>query len=528
MSVSPERRHLRLTGARIRTLDAARPDARTITLARGVVAGFDDAGDTRSVALDGATVIPGLIDAHLHLALGGESLLELDLSGVRSRAEFEAAIARRHRELPPGRWLRARGWNEDAFVADGLPDRAWLTAAGDRPVVAWRMDHHSCVVNDAVLAHLGSALSTTDPPGGRIDRDAAGSPTGMMREAAAWQLVLPLLPPLTIEDERAAVRAAHRLLARLGLVAVGSMEYRSTLERAILPERDALLVRMAVTLLDRSWPLPEGLLDFARAFANDEFLRVVGCKAFVDGTLGSRTARMLEDYADDPGNRGLLVELAEEGHLVAWIRAVRAAGLSPAMHAIGDEAARLALDAIEASDGPGMPIARVEHAQTLDPRDIPRFAGRIASMQPLHKAYDARSAATRLGAARMDRFFAFRALVDAGAILAFGSDWPIVSPDPIAGMAAAITGRDLDGRVVRGEENLSPAEALAAYTAGAARCLGLEGHGALRLGGPADLVVLDRDPLATDWDRERPRVLATIVGGRATFVADDGPAALRE
>jgi predicted amidohydrolase YtcJ len=198
------------------------------------------------------------------------------------------------------------------------------------------------------------------------------------------------------------------------------------------------------------------------------------------------------------------------------------------MHAIGDEAARLALDAIDASDGPGMARARVEHAQTLEPGDIRRFAGRIASMQPLHKTYDARSAVARLGPDRMDRFFAFRALTEAGAILAFGSDWPIVSPDPIAGMAAAIIGRDLDGRVVRGEENLSPAEALAAYTTGAARCLGLDGHGTLAVGGPADLVVLDRDPLALDWERERPRVVATIAGGRATFVADDGPAALRE
>lgn len=516
---------LLFSGGTIRTLDDLRPLAEALTVEGSRIAAMERPTEAvdRAIDLDGATLLPGFIDSHLHLALGGESLLQLDLSSVRSRSAFESAIDDRHRTLAADRWLLARGWNEDDFRRDGPPDRSWLAGAGERPVVCWRMDHHSCVVNDAVLRRLDLR---EDPPGGRIDRAADGRPTGLLREAAAWRLVQPLVPPPSNAETRAAVRAAHDLLASLGLVAVGSMEYRSVLEGAILPQRDRLAVRMRVTLLDRTWPLDPSLLDFARGCPGDERLAVIGFKTFIDGTLGSRTARMLKDYADDPGNRGLFVELAESGHLVAWARLVRDAGLSPSMHAIGDEAARLALDAMDATDAPGAPEVRIEHAQTLHPRDASRFAGRVASMQPLHKAFDARTAESRLGRDRMDRFFPFRRLAEAGATLAFGSDWPIVSADPIAGLAAAITGRDLDDRVVRPEDNLDAAEALRAYTRGAARCLGLAEHGVLRRGAPADFVLLDRDPLTLDWTRTRPRVLATFVGGRATFVAPDAPPAL--
>jgi predicted amidohydrolase YtcJ len=191
------------------------------------------------------------------------------------------------------------------------------------------------------------------------------------------------------------------------------------------------------------------------------------------------------------------------------------------MHAIGDEAARLALDAADASDG--HPIVRIEHAQTVHRDDLARFAGRIASMQPLHKAYDARTAPARLGPHRMDRFFSFRSLRDHGATLAFGSDWPIVSPCPIRSMHAAITGLDVDGKPCRTDENLTPAEALEAHTRGAARCLDAADLGDLEPGFRADFTVLDRDPIPCDWSRERPRVLATAVGGRFTFVAPDAP-----
>ena len=491
---------------------------------------FDRAtpGDRRpAVDLGAATVVPGLIDAHLHLSLGAESMLEIDLSACRDRSAFEAAIGAGHAALPPGAWLVGRGWNEDAFPGRVPPDRAWLAAAGDRPAVAWRMDAHACVVNDAVLRKLDLSA---DPPGGRIHRDARGNPDGLMQESAAWTLVQPLVPPIEAARRLRAVADATRFLASLGLTAVGSMEYRATLEEGLVPQRDRLAVRIRATLLDRDFHRRDewrGHLAFAREFTNDDRLAIVGMKAFIDGTLGSRTARMLEAYADDPGNRGLLVEIAERGELLAWIREVRAARLSPAMHAIGDEAARLALDVADASDrssdGTGHPIVRIEHAQTVHRDDLARFAGRIASMQPLHKAYDARTAPDRLGPHRMDRFFRFRSLRDQGATLAFGSDWPIVSPCPIRSMHAAITGLDVDGKPCRTDENLTPAEALEAHARGAARCLDAADLGDLEPGFRADFTVLDRDPIRCDWSRERPRVLATAVGGRFTFVSPDAP-----
>jgi len=496
----------------------------------------EDLRTAPSIDLGDACAVPGLIDAHLHLSLGAESLLELDLSGCRSRGEFEAALAARHAELPEGAWLVARGWNEDGFAGRKAPDRGWLAATGRRPTVCWRMDAHACVVNDAVLERLALAA---DPAGGRIERDGAGRPTGLLQEAAAWGLVQPIVPPPDADRRRAAVRDAAALLASLGLTTVGSMEYRATFEGNLVPQRDALAVRVRATILDRDFH-PDGEphgdrawyehLAFARAFPGDARLAIVGMKAFLDGTLGSRTARMLEPYADDPGQRGLLVELAERGVLVEWIRTVRAAGLSPAMHAIGDEAARLALDAAEASDGHGSPVVRVEHAQTVHRDDFPRFAGRIASMQPLHKAYDARTAPNRLGADRLDRFFPFRSLRAHGATLAFGSDWPIVSPDPLRSMRAAITGLDVDGNACRVEENLTPAEALEAHTLGAARGLGASDLGCLRAGCRADLTILDRDPLGCDWIDAPPRVLATIMDGRCTYLAPDAPfaAAIRD
>lgn len=501
---------LSVVRARIWTGDPGTPRAHSVTIANGRVAYLDARGGPTVLDADGAFVVPGLIDAHLHLALGGETLRQLDLSQVRSRAEFEQAIAERHRSLPSDAWLVARGWNEDAYPDRALPDRSWLAAAGERPVVAWRMDQHSCVVSGAVLRRIDTRA---DPPGGRIARGGDGLPTGLLKEAAAWRLVAPIIPSPTAAERRQAVRLAHDHLARLGLVAVGSMEYASVLLDAIAPERPSFKVRMAVTLLDRDWPLDLGV---ARSFEPDDLLSVVGMKAFVDGTLGSRTAYMLDAYADDPGNRGLLVELAERGLLKEWVHVVRAAGLSPSMHAIGDAAARLALDAVGPAGGSHGPPARIEHAQTVAPEDLPRFRGHFASMQPLHKAYDAVSAPARLGDARMSRFFPFRSLARSGARIAFGSDWPIVSADPLLGIRAAVTGLDVNGVPCRTEENLTPEECLVAYTRSAAACLGMRDGGTLRAGARGDLTILDRDPIACDWTVETPRVLATVVGGTVT------------
>ena len=496
------------------TADPARPRATSIDLADGAITAVDapPRADVPVIRLPPRSIaLPGIIDGHLHLTLGALTLAQVDLSGARSRTDFEDAIAAAARTLAPGRWLQAHGWDESRWGGE-RPTREWLRAAGSTPCVAYRMDHHACVVNDAVLALIGDSPC---PGGGAIVRDPHGAPTGLLLEQAAWQLVNPRVPAPPAADRRAAVRRAFAHCHAFGITAVGSMEYEADLREVYEPLRAgdprAFTLRVLATILDRDWPLDRA---WGASFPSDERLRIVGWKSFADGTLGSRTARMLLPYADDPGNRGMLVEFAAHSteRLRAWAADTLAAGFSPAVHAIGDEAMRASLDAFEPVDAGR--IARYEHCQTLDDSDLPRMRGRIASMQPLHKAYDATVAPVRLGAGRMRSFFRFRDLADAGARLSFGSDWPIVSCDPWLGVRAAVTGLDLEGRPCRPDQNLAVEEALLAYTRGAADALRAPDLGRIAPGARADLCVLADDPFSLDWSRATPRVAATIAGGR--------------
>jgi predicted amidohydrolase YtcJ len=472
--------------------------------------------DAEEIAIGRGFVIPGLIDTHAHMLMAGESLAQLDLSRARSREDFEELIAQRHGDLPEGQWLLAHGWSQENWEGGELPDRSWLRAAGGRPVVAWRMDSHVCVVNDAVLARIDLAR---EPEGGRLGRTANGEANGLFFEAAAWQLVRSVVPKLDAPQRQEALRAAMQVANSLGLTTIGSMEYGRDVHSVFEPVADELTARVRITLLDRDWPLD---FSFGEEFVGDEFLDVIGYKTFLDGTLGARTARMLDDYSDDPGNRGMWCELAAQGLLGHWIQAVAQRGFQPAMHAIGDAASRLALEAIHSlSDDLAKSVRpRIEHAQQLHEKDIPRFAkrGTIASMQPLHRADDGRYALRRVGPERIHGTFVFRKLRDVGARLAFGSDWPIVSCDPMTGIRAAVTGLTLDGELFCPEQNLTVDEALRAYTIDAARALCFEDEvGSLDVGKLADLVVLDRDPITADWINSPPQVKMTMISGEIVF-----------
>ena len=499
-------RDFTITNARIWTADPARPHASSISVRDGVIEAIDAPASNAlpSIDLGGRWLGPAFIDAHLHVTLGAATLAQCDLSGCRSREEFEQRVATHRAKLDDagerGAWLVAFGWNEADWRGDA-PTRAWL-ARTERPAVAWRMDQHSCVVNDAALA----LLDTTPIDGGEIEADR-----GIFREQAAWKRVIPAIPAPSVAAKRANLARAAEYLHTLGLAGGGSMEYLADIRDVYVPLMESLTFRVHATVLDRDWPL-----DRPPALPEDssDFFRIVGLKAFVDGTLGSRTAWMLEPYADAPHTSGLAMEHALRGELVAWMRAVQKTGLSPAVHAIGDRAARVLIDAFDACAD--APAPRFEHAQTLHPFEIPRMAGRFASMQPLHKADDARLALSRLGPERIERFFAFKALLEHGARLAFGSDWPIVSPDPLLGIKAAVTGLDLDGRPFATSHSIGVADALVAYTRTAAEMLGFPG-GMLREGRAADLVVLDRSPFEADWTGELPKVDATVVGGRTVF-----------
>ncbi len=510
---------LALTNARIFIQQPGRPTAHSVMVSHGRIVSIDKppTRDASVIDVDGRCVVPGLIDAHMHMLNGGLSLQQLDLSNITSRTQFEQAITRWHRALPGDAWLVAHGWSSENWGGDD-PNLTWFGEMRNRPIVCHRMDHHAVLVNSAVLKQLDLAAEV---PGGRILRDDCGAPTGLLVEAAAWKLVNPIIPQPSAHEKQQALLAAQAHCHALGLTAVGSMEYTANVHQVFEPLRDQLSMRCRITLLDRDWPL-----DLADGEAlrnrNDDVLAIIGYKSFLDGTLGSRSAWLLEDYSDDAGNRGLMLEHARDGHLKEWARYVAAHGFSPSMHAIGDAAARLALDVVDELDlrADGKPeAARIEHAQQLDPSDIARFRNVIASMQPLHLCDDGRYAARRLGQRRLAGSFAFRSLRNAGALLAFGSDWPIVSADPLAGIRAAVNGLTSEGEQFLIGETISVPEALHAYTAGAAQILQMPDSGTIRVGGLGDLIVLDSDPMTTDWSNAMPRVVMTIVGGRVVYDA---------
>ncbi len=463
-------------------------------------------------ALDHRThfAVPGFIDAHLHLTLASEGLSKVDLSGCASRVGFESRIAAGASALPPGAWLEAQGWDEASW-GGAMPDSSWMHAAGDRPAVAYRMDIHACVVNEVLLAQLArEGALDADPPGGTIVRDSSGAPTGLLLEQAAWQIVNPRIPVPDATRRQAALLLGVSQLLGYGVTAVGSMEYGRQVREVLLPiaRLPVAMPMVTVTLLDRTLPLD---LSVAEEFRVDGRLRVIGAKSFADGTLGSRTAAMLEPYTGTT-SCGSLIEHAREGTLVEWMRAVAAAGLSPSIHAIGDAAVRATLDAADAAGVPRH-ILRIEHVQVLADSDVPRLAGAFASMQPLHAASDMPGAGERLGDHRTHLLFRYADIAHAGATLAFGSDWPVVPPDPIRAMRSAITGRADDGHVYD-TGLISPEQALIAHTEGAARCLGLwPERGTLAPGAHADIALLDADPLHCDWDACPPRVRGTILGG---------------
>ncbi|MAB82510.1 MAG: hypothetical protein CMJ24_03620 [Phycisphaerae bacterium] len=508
---------LHLTNARIWTADPARPTASAITIRSGRITAIDEAPNGEPVIDCGGDVVtPGLIDAHLHLLLGGDSLETLDLSNATSRDEFEALIAEADRTAAPDAWIIGNGWTQDNWAENHLPDMDWLRAAGSRPVVCWRTDWHAALVNQPVLDRCRLPDDAQlQAEGGRQVRHPDGRPTGLLLEAAAWNHLQPVIPKPSTSRRRTHLLNAQRHAHRFGITAVRTMEYAADILDVYQPMRDQLTMRCSLVVLDRELPLQ---LDWIDDFVQDDRLFISGCKTFIDGTIGSRSARMLEDWADRPGDRGMLVELALEGQLDRWIASVHAAGLDAAAHAIGDEATRIALNlSDQAVDDRRLTI---EHAEVVHPDDVARVEGTWLSMQPLHRADDARNAPTALGPDRTDRLAPFRRLQEAGAHLAFGSDWPIVSCDPMLGMHAATTGHTIDHVPFHPEQAIDAEAALVAYTRDAAACCRLADCGVLRVGAHGDCVRWNGDPMQVAEESRRPSPQSTISSGNVVY--DDG------
>jgi predicted amidohydrolase YtcJ len=483
-----------------------------------------------SVDLLGLHVFPGLIDAHVHVVSYGMGLLQVELRETRSMAEAARLLSQRAAQLPAGAWVLGRGWDKNIWAEDRFPTRGDLDpVTGDHPGAATSKDGHVLWVNSAALRVAGITRHTADPPGGFIGRDASGKPDGLLKEEAKT-LVQRAIPDPTPEMREQAVREAQSEFHRLGLTGVhaftgaaaeGPSQF-ATLQR--LHARGELTIRAVATVPDR-------LLEAASAAgmqtgAGDFMLRVGPLKVFADGALGSQTASMLEPYDQQPGNVGIRVRTPEE--MDQLVRQAIEAGVWTAIHAIGDRANRDVLDVFErhrdASRRAGI-RHRIEHVQLLHRDDLPRVArlGVVASMQPIHATADL-DIADRYWGTRARWGYAWQSLAATSAVLAFGSDAPVETPDPWRGLYAAVT-RQREGEPGSPpwypEERLSLGQAMRAYTQGAAFAAGCEAwQGTLAAGKVADFIVLDRDPYAgSPEDLLRVQVLATVVDGRVRHAA---------
>ena len=532
-----------LVNARIWTGWQERPEAEAIAL-RGerIVAVGDEAqvrrladSTTRVEDLGGRRVVPGFIDCHVHFIDGGRYLLGVDLHEAASEKEMAARLDQVASRLPAGSWILNGNWDHERWVPARLPSRESIDpVTPDHPVYVSRLDGHMALANSLALSLAGIRSDTPDPPGGAIDRDPkTGELTGILRDAA-MSLLDEVVPPPSREQDDAAMTAALAQAAELGVTSIhhmssaapGSLTFADleTLRRFHL--RGDLTVRVyALTPLTLWEDLRS---EIRRSARGDAWLHIGGLKGFMDGSLGANTAYFFAPYLDRPDTRGLLgPELFPPGAMVERILGADSEGLQLAVHAIGDQANDMLLGYL-AEAGVRNPARarrpRVEHAQHLRAADIPRFGreGVIPSMQPYHAIDDGRWAEKRIGSERCRTTYAFRDLIDAGARLAFGSDWPVAPLDPLLGVYAAATRRTLDDRNPGGwipEQKISVAEALRAYTRDAAYAEFAEREkGVLRPGYLADLVVLSRDILEIPPEEiAQARVEMTVVGGRTVY-----------
>jgi predicted amidohydrolase YtcJ len=528
--------------ARVMTLDRSRPDARAVAVRDGrILAVGDDAEvvaavsrGSRRIELAGGMILPGLTDSHGHVMSLGRRLSSLDLRGMTSAEEVAGAVRSR---LSPGEWITGGGWDQNLWPGRHDPDHRPLTAAApDRPVYLRRVDGHAGWVNLRAMEEAGIDRHTPDPAGGRIVRDAAGEPTGLLIDHA-MRLVERAEPKPTPVMIASWIRAGLERCAAAGLTSVHDAGVSPRQEEAYraLAGEEALPLRVYL-MWDGTTPDPIDAMVSRPTYRDaGGLLTLRAVKLMIDGALGSRGALLFDDYTDSPGERGILV--TPPGEIERRIATATARGYQVAIHAIGDRAIALVLDACEAAwpaggtaatPAAGLPALRprIEHLQCVRRSDLPRLRrlGVVASMQPSHATSDMAWAEERVGRERAAGLYAWRSVLDAGIPLAAGSDFPVDPESPLAGLQAAVTRSDRDGRPAGGwhpEQKLSLEEAVRAYTQGAAYAAFEEGDGGvIRPGARADLTILE-DDLRTIPPEQigAVRVLSTLVGGRFAYDA---------
>ena len=525
-----------VTGARVWTGDPGMPWAEAVAVAGDEIIGVGSAEDvapligegTEVIAVDGGMLVPGFIDAHVHFLAGGSSIASVHLRDAQTPDEFVRRIEAFAADAAPGEWITDGAWDHTNWGGE-LPRRDWIDAVTpDNPVWVSRLDGHMALANSLALKQAGVDADTPDVGGGEIVRDGEGRPTGILKDNAML-LVQQAMPAPTERQLDAFLDAAMQYVAAQGVTTVHDMSDGigdgwaglETYRRA--EARGDLVTRIySVTPLGEWRKLAD---DIERNGHGSEWLKTGGVKGFMDGSLGSHTAAMLDPFTDTQDESGFLLDSLE--NLRTMMTGADAAGLQLNIHAIGDKAIRDLLDIfheVAKENGERDRRFRMEHAQHIHPDDIARFAVQdvIASMQPYHAIDDGRWAEDVIGSERALTTYAFESLIDSGAHLALGSDWYVAPADPIAGIYAAVTRRTLDGRNPEGwvpEQKITVEQALRGYTyEGAYASFEEDRKGTIKVGMLADMVLIDRDLTAIPPETIRDaKVLKTIVGGRVVF-----------
>jgi hypothetical protein len=524
--------------AKIWTVNAKQPDAEALAVLgdRIVAVGSNEevlkwqGPKTRVEDAHGKRLIPGFNDAHVHFSDGGASLTAVQLNDAASLAEFVKRIGAYAAHQPAGDWIREGEWDETKWQPAKLPTREDLDAVTpNNPVALDRYDGHMVLANSQALKLAGITAKTPDPPGGEIVRDAAGNPTGALKDAAE-ELLYKVIPNATHGQRRRAIENGLKEAARLGVTSVQDMseDYGDLAVFAELARENKLTVRVYGAPLIANVE-DQAKLGIGHAFGSP-LLRIGALKQFADGSLGSRTAYFFEPFTDAPGSRGLLAsDMLPLDKSRERLKRADATGLQVCTHAIGDAAISTVLDLygeIEQADGPRDRRWRVEHAQHMAAADFERFAKLhvIASMQPYQAIDDGRWAEARIGHDRASRTYAFKTFLDHGVRLAFGTDWPVAPLNPLLSVYGAVTRATLDGKNPNGwfpEQKISVKDALNIYTLGSAYAEFQEQiKGSIEVGKLADFVLLSDDILTIDPKKIRDiRVLDTFMGGRKVYGA---------
>jgi len=490
--------------------------------------------ETKVIELGGKFLMPGFNDAHAHLAHGGFERLNVNLTGVKSLDEFRARIRAKAESAAPGEWIEGRGWDESLWPVRVLPTR-WDVdeVAAGHPVFLQRVDGHLAVASTKALQLASITIASRDPKGGKIDRDANGQPNGVLRDSALTAM-MNVIPKPTHQQRRQALESALADAARWGVTSIQDNSSWEDFQVFVEIEKEGKLTARVYEWL----PFDEsvGQLDAMRNShpQSDKMLRTGMLKGFMDGSLGSHTAALMEPYADDPGNSGLAQYDPAKLNEMAKDRVL--AGFQLGFHAIGDKGVQMALDAfaeaekaakqkkIKAANGGEDFRLRVEHAQVTSPLQVVKFRDLkvIASMQPSHLLTDMKWAEARLGTKRAEHSYAWAEFLQRGVTLAFGTDYPVEPISPFRGLYAATTRKSESGKdEYYPEQKISMDQAIAAYTTGSAFAEFAEKEKGLMVPGMlADFVVLDRDPTAVVPQKLlETQVLRTVVGGKTVYEA---------